>query len=201
MPVLCIVGLSTVAGNQAPSVAAAATPNMAVQVQEHRRLFNYKGRSSYVGKGKGPAKKKNPTCTMKFFCLGNPLDDRPPSSLGARTALCNAGLGPANLSLVMDGSSIHQELLNTFPALSSGGGYELLLYQRGGCDQGFHKIPAPYMPSKIKALANQATVYIRPLQVDITGETSKTVCHEVNLTYFFVTLFPVSAMLAFPYQR
>ena len=116
---------------------------MAVQVQEHRRLSSYKGRSSYVGKGKEPAKKKNPTCNIKFFCLGNP------TSLGARTALSNAGLGPANLNLVMDGSSIHQELLNTFPELSSGGGYELLLYQREGCDQGFHKIPAPYMPSKI----------------------------------------------------
>ena len=159
-PVLCIVGLSTVAGNWAtgqPSVAPAAAPSMAVQVQEHRRLFNYKGRSSYVGKGKGPAKKKNPMCTTKIFCIGNPLEDRPPSSLGARTALCNAGLGPDNLNLVMDGSSTHKELLNTFPALSSGGGYELLLYQRGGCDQGFHKIPAPYVPSKIKALANQAT--------------------------------------------
>ena len=155
---------------------------MAVQVQEHRRLFNYKGRSSYVGKGKEPAKKKNPTCYIKFFCLGNPLDDRPPSSLGARTALSNAGLGPANLNLVMDGSSIHQELLNTVPALSSAGGYELLLYQQGGCDQGFHKIPATYMPIKIKALANQSTVYIRPLQVDITGETSNTVYHGVNLS-------------------
>ena len=38
------------------------------------------------------------------------------------------------------------------------------------------------MPSKIKALANQATVNIRPLQVDITGETSKTVYHEVNIS-------------------
>ena len=104
MPVLCIVGLSTVAGNQAPSVTPAASPNMTVQVQKHRRLFNYKGRSSYVGKGKGPAKKKNPMCTMKFFCLGNPLDDRPPSSLGTCTALCIAGLGPASFNLVMDGS-------------------------------------------------------------------------------------------------
>lgn len=77
------------------------------------------------------------------------LDNRPPTSLGARTALSNAGLGPANLNVVIDGSSIHQELLNTFPALSSDGGYELSLYQQGGCDQGFHKIPAPYMPSKI----------------------------------------------------
>ena len=136
-----------------------------------------------MGKGKGPAKKKNPTCSIKLFCLGNPHDDRPPSSLGARTALSTAGLGPATLNVVMDGSSIHQELLNIFPPLSSGGGYELLLYQREGCDQGFHKIPAPYTASKIKALANQATVYIRPLQVDISGETSKTVHHEVKLIF------------------
>ena len=157
-------------------------------VQEHRRVYNYKGRSSYAGKGKGPVKKKTSTCTIKFFCLGNPHDDRPPSSLAARTALSSAGLGPASLNVVMDGSSIHQELLNMFSPLSSGGGYELLLYQRGGCDQGFHKIPAPYTASKIKALANQATVYIRPLQVDITGEISMTgIQEEVKL------LFPITS--------
>lgn len=33
----------------------------------------------------------------QVFCLGNPHDDRPPSSLGAHTALSNAGLGPATL--------------------------------------------------------------------------------------------------------
>ena len=134
-------------------------------------------------------KKKNPTCTIKFFCLGNSHDDRPPPSLAACTALSTAGLGPASSILAMDGSLIHQELLNMFPLLSSGGGYELLLYQRGGCDQGFHKIPAPYTASKIKALANQATVYIRPLQVDIMGDTSMTVPHE-----------EVKLMFAFPYQ-
>ena len=74
-----------------------------------------------------------------------------------------------------------------FLPLSSGGGYELLLYQQGGCDQGFHKIPAPYKPSKIKALANQAT-----------GETSKTVHHEVKLIFF--PSLHVSAMFAFLYQ-
>ena len=172
---------------------------MAVQVQEHRRLFKYRGKGSHVGKGKGPVKKKNPTCTIKFFCLGNPNDDRPPPSLAARTVLSSAGLGPASLNVAMDGSSIHQELLNMFPLLSSGGGYELLLYQRGGCDQGFQKIPAPYTASKIKALANQAAVYIRPLQVDITGETSMTVIHEEVKLLFFPSLH-VSVMFAFPYQ-
>ena len=46
---------------------------------------------SHVVKGKGPVK-KNPTCTIKFFCLGNPHDGRPLPSLAARTALSSAEL-------------------------------------------------------------------------------------------------------------
>lgn len=53
--------------------------------------------------------------------------------------------------------------------LSSAGEYELLLHQRGGIDQEFHKIPTPHTPSRIKELASQATIYIRPLQINIEG--------------------------------
>ena len=69
----------------------------------------------------------------------------------------------------MNGSSVHPQLLERFPLLSSAGGYELLLHQRGGIDQGFHKIPTPHTPSRIKELACQANIYIRPLQINIEG--------------------------------
>ena len=105
------------------------------------------------GKGKLAAKKV-PTCTLKFFCLGNTGDEKPDAGFSA-----------------------------------SAGGYELLLHQRGGIDQGFHKIPTPHTPSRIKELASQATIYIRPLQMNIEGleSTDKQVLQlsEVSLASHF----------------
>ena len=66
----------------------------------------------------------------------------------------------------MNKNGIHDDLIKRFPLLSLAGGYELLLYQRG-IDQGFHKIPIPHTPPRIKELAEQANIYIRPLQQNI----------------------------------
>lgn len=143
-------------------------------IQEHRRLFNYmKGKTTYSGKGKGPAKKKIPTCSIKFFCLGTPDADCPPTSISTRTLLSNMGLGPTKLTLNIDGTSIHSALMNAFPPLANGGGYELLLYERSGGDRGFHTMPTPYTAKKIKDLANQATVYVRPMQKSIVDTDIK----------------------------
>lgn len=57
--------------------------------------------------------------------------------------------------------------MDKFPALEAGGGYELLLYQRGGLEKGFHKTEPPYTPGWVKDVASQAQVYIRPLQKDL----------------------------------
>ena len=44
------------------------------------------------------------------------------------------------------------------------GGYELLMYEKGVADQGFHQIHGPYTPSRrLRDLARQAQIYIRPL--------------------------------------
>ena len=132
------------------------------------------------GKGKLAAKKV-PTCTLKFFCLGNTGDEKPPSTIASKTALSNCGLGPGNITFEMNGSSVHPQLLERFPLLSSA----------GGIDQGFHKIPTPHIPSRIKELASQATIFIRPLQMNIEGleSTDKQVLQlsEVSLaSHFFL---------------
>lgn len=152
-----------------PGRTVPAVTNLTARAQEHMRIFNYpKGKSRMGGKGKLPAKKV-PTCTLKFFCLGNTGDEKPPSTIASKTALSNCGLGPGNITFEMNGSSVHPQLLERFPLLSSAGEYELLLHQRGGIDQEFHKIPTPHTPSRIKELASQATIYIRPLQINIEG--------------------------------
>ena len=132
--------------------------------EEHSRVFHYtEGKSRTTGKGKAPIK-KIPTCTIKFCCLGFVDSDKPPTTVAAKTTLANSGLGPSTMSFEMNGVAIHSQLLERYAKLSSAGGYELLLYQRGGEEQGFHHLPPPHSPSRIKEIANASVVYIRPLQ-------------------------------------
>ena len=110
--------------------------------------------------------------------MGSPSDDKPPSAIGTRTALCNAGLGPANINFEMNGVPVHQGLMERLPLLGSAGGYELLLYQCGGLDQGFHEVPKPQTPSRLKERACQATIYVRPLQVEISEVATTSTAQE-----------------------
>ncbi len=65
------------------------------QVDEHKRLFGYRGK----GNSRGKAKKKTAgqTCTLKFVCLATCYPVKPPTSVKERTALSNAGLGDASI--------------------------------------------------------------------------------------------------------
>lgn len=148
--------------------------------EEHSRVFHYtKGKSRTTGKGKAPIK-KTPTCTIKFCCLGFVDSDKPPTTVAAKTTLANSGLGPSTMSFEMNGVAIHSQLLERYPKLSSAGGYELLLYQRGGEEQGFHHLPPPHSPSRIKEIANASVVYIRPLQRDILDTEDSSIYNVVN---------------------
>jgi len=86
-----------------------------------------------------------------------------------KAALANSDLGPGTIVFDADGNSshFHQKIMDKFPALEAGGRYELLLYQRGGLEKGFHKTEPPYTPGRVKEVASQAQVYIRPLQKDL----------------------------------
>ena len=55
-------------------------------------------------------------------------------------------LGPLHV-MYMHLRSIHNYVLERFPPLTLAGGYELCLFQRGGDDQGFHKLEMPYSPA------------------------------------------------------
>ena len=118
-------------------------------------------------KNKQKGKKKVQTCTLKFFCLGNVDDEKPPLTISAKAALSNCGLGPGSVTCDVHALSIHDYLLERFPPLALAGGYELCLFQRGGEDQGFYKLPMPYSPARLKDVAGQAIIYIRPLQRNI----------------------------------
>ena len=145
-------------------------------VAEHHRVFNYSARGGCSfqpraqlsrNKNNQKGKKKVQTCTLKFFCLGNVDDEKPPLTISAKAALSNCGLGPGSVTCDVHALSIHDYLLERFPPLALAGGYELCLFQRGGEDQGLYKLPTRYSPARLKDVAGQAIIYIRSLQTNI----------------------------------
>ena len=91
-----------------------------------------------------------------------------------------------------NGNKVKLFLLRVFKKynylLSSAGRCELPLHQRGCVDQGFHKIPTPHAPCRMKELASQATIYIRPLQIDIERLEST----ENHIPKYFLLVFTSS---------
>ena len=55
-----------------------------------------------------------------------------------------------------------------FPKLSETGGYELLLYQRGGGENGgFHVIKPPLCSVRQRDVCGKSKIYVRPVQRNI----------------------------------
>ena len=107
---------------------------------------------------------------MKFVCLSSTLATTPPSSVKDKTELCNAGLGDSSMVLDLNESTTycHEKIIERYQKLDGAGGYELLLFQRGGGDGGgFHVIKPPHTSKRLKDICGQAKIYIRPLQKDI----------------------------------
>ena len=166
-------------GNEATTSSSSSTASNAAS--EHRRLFNFgknrhlvtktKGKSKQSVKGKG----KQPATKLKFVCLADTSTNCPPSSVKEKTDLCNAGLGDTTILLELNDSSVylHEEVLKTFPKLGDTGGYELLLHQRGGGENGgFHVIKPPLCSLRLKDVCGKAKIYIRPLQRNIPLNSS-----------------------------
>ena len=55
------------------------------------------------------------------------------------------------------------KLLEKFPQLATSG-YELLMYHRGGDESAFCPLKSPYVPKRLKEVAGQCKIYIKPLQ-------------------------------------
>jgi hypothetical protein len=138
-------------------------------VTEHRRLFNYAGaRPKQSGKGNHKGKKNVSQCSLKFMCMSHCSVEKPPTSVKDRTALSNAGLGDAVISFSSEGDSahFHGKLLEKFPQLATSG-YTLLMYHRGGDESAFCPLKPPYTPKRLKEVAGQCKIYIKPLQKDL----------------------------------
>ena len=76
-----------------------------------------------------------------------------------------------------DAHDVYHELMSQFPKLSEGGGFELLrVNDRGGATRKLELINPPesgYDVMFLKAVVQQAKIYIRPLQKDLSCSPSK----------------------------
>ena len=136
---------------------------------EQRRLFNFGKRqsSSSGSKPKSSKKKKELTHTLKFVCLSSKDAVKPRTTVKERTDLANSSLGAKSITFV-ENESVYNTVLDNYPQLAEVGGFDFLLYQRGGgSDGGFHMIKPPHTANRMKDLCGQAKIYIRPVQKDI----------------------------------
>lgn len=141
-------------------------------IEEHRRLFGY-----CPSKGKGPARKpqrkrKGTQWKKDCICLRDTKQALKPTP-EEKIELAKMGLGLKAIEFGSDGDAehIHKVILESFPVLDSCGGYTLLrlaenshsMVEIDGPDCG---MTVPYL----RDILNQAKLYIRPLQKDITEE-------------------------------
>lgn len=174
------------------------------QVNEHRKLFGYAARGKQPKKGKSFAKQKVQTCSLKFVCLASRSAVKPPTTIKERTMLANACLGDGTVTFHVDGNSshLHEKLLEAFPKLFSAG-YELFLFDRSGENSSFCHLKPPYLPKKLKEVAGQCKIYIKPLQKELLDSNDNEdievqcgiLCLIIALIYaFFINLFRFTKM-------
>lgn len=159
-----------------------SSPNTAYN--EHRRLFGYQ---SFKGKGKGkgsakgskkpaPKRLKQPkTWTKDVICLRERDHSWRPSTV-EKMDLAKVGLGLKRLSFDIEGTSqhIHDKIIETYPSLMECGGYTLLRLSDSSAN--LIEIEDPDTGLNVmylKDILQQAKLYIRPLQTDITDDVIK----------------------------
>ena len=88
-----------------------------------------------------------------------------------RAKLSLAGLGEKQISLFLygDAEELNCELIDHYPKLAEGGGYELLRSSdKGGKELILLDVPAAgYSAGYLKSILSSAKIYIRPLQRDL----------------------------------
>lgn len=118
-------------------------------------------------------KKRLSVWTHDFVCLASTAATKPPTSLEAGQ-LIRADLGKKQLSMMEDGDSteLHSELIDAFPKLQEGGGYDLLrVGDTGGQRRELCLIPPPsegYTVSYLKEVLRQAKCFVRPMQQNLS---------------------------------
>ena len=149
--------------------------------EEHNRIFGYKppttvsrnrsGKRSATPGGSRPKYfKHSSTWSRQFICLSEKGHNHVPSAT-ERINLLLAGLGEKKIQFPAEGNAaeVHESIMEAFPALESGGGYEILRSGDGRTKE-LILIPMPntgFSVPYLKSVLGQAKGYLRPLQKDI----------------------------------
>ena len=141
------------------------------------RLFNFTP-AGIPRKRKLPTGIKLPnTWTHTFVCLGRMSDNEVPST-GYKSQLSSGSLGEKKITFEKKSlcGYFHEKLLESYPRLKEGGGYELMrtkfrstskleiLQPKGN---GGHNV------LDLKEMVSSAKIYVRPLQKDLSLEQTE----------------------------
>jgi hypothetical protein len=160
---------------QVPSNTLGPTPISSASSFPNRRpfLWDIKSRKRPNYSKGGSKRKKLPTWTHTFVCLAKRETTSVPDSQ-ERAALILSGLGEKKIQLdeYSEWPEIYEELMFQYPKLKELGGFELLRVGEGGGKrlQTIACPPKDYTVMYLRAVVHHATVYIRPLQRDISLE-------------------------------
>lgn len=114
------------------------------------------------------------TWTHIFVCLGKVSDNDTPNQTYKKT-LQDAGLGERKITFKKNGSCsyFHETLLENYPRLRDGGGYELLRTRHRSTiklEILYPRQTAGYNVLHLKEAIASAKIYVRPLQRDLNLE-------------------------------
>ena len=162
-------GTPFTSGSSVGSAGCFQSPSFYRERMDIFRPYN-RSRSTSAPKRSRNIKKKAKIWEHQFFCLAKKTQCSPPGAID-RGHLMQAGLGGKTLSFVetSDAEMFHEDLLDAFPKLRTGGGYELLRTNEHNV-RSLDIIPPPpsgYAVDYLKGVAGQAKIYIRPLQRDL----------------------------------
>lgn len=111
--------------------------------------------------------------THKFVCLSSTWADRVPTSQSDRLALEEAGLGERLVTVPdIDCSAqvLRRILLDAFPKLEGGGGFDLLRCKPQSRDLLIIGPRIASSPRSLKRHVGNGKVYVRPIQRDLSLE-------------------------------
>lgn len=144
---------------------------------EHQRLFGFKPSKIAASKKSRPTQRKpgKNTWRKECICLRDREQEAKPSA-EEKMELAKMGLGLTEVVFNSNGDAehIHNRITMKFPVLECCGGYTLL--RLGENSRSLVEIETPESGLTVpylKDILNQAKLYIRPLQIDITDEAMK----------------------------
>jgi hypothetical protein len=169
-------------------------------MDEHRRIFGFRPsvggsqRQRNAGRGRAvsiPARPRQTTFSPKntwtktFLYLAKKHQTTVPSA-AEKIALTCGELGEQKIIFHKHGNSahVHAKIMETFPALENGGGYDILRSSERRTKT-LMEIPAPssgYSGAYLRSVLGQAKGYLRPIQKSINLEEFGGAC-KVNTRF------------------